>query len=132
MVLQIKEKTIRFFTTLEKFYTLNFPKLSIVAAFTIVLVILRRFPYINLIPHYGDYALGLTLLITIFIFRGYISRRMLILSFFICLFLGFIAKVLRVEFLSNLIGFVLFSFIFILVMALTFAERKNLRDTIEE
>lgn len=87
-----------------------------------------NFPYVNLISKYYFYVFGFLWILSNFLFKKYVTNRRILLLAFLAFFLSIPTVLLGLAFLSDVLGFAAYVFLFTYVIKQVLIERTHLRQ----
>lgn len=106
----------------------NIIKILVILGIFIVLEISKNFPYINLIPNVDFLIVGFTLLLAVVLFRVTIPNKGIILVVLFLFVLAMLVSIIELNDIADMIGFIIFMLISIMIFRQIFAERKKLKE----
>ncbi len=124
----IIKKITKLFDSVTDFVRKNTAQVVIIVGTFAVLELIQSFPYINIIPKYQFLVIGFVLLLSVILLRVSISNKMINYFVILIFVIGIFTAILDIEQISNLIGFIAFILLFIIVVRQFFQDRKKLKE----
>lgn len=128
MVNNIKKKVKETQDKISIFVKENIIRILVVLGIFIFLEISKSFPYINIIPNIDFLIVGFTLMLAIFLLRVTIPNRGIILIVLFSFVLAMAATIIELSDIADMIGFVIYVLLSIMILRQVFAERKKLKE----
>ena len=92
------------------------------------LILIRNFPYINIIPQYNYYVVAACILLLIIFFRKQLTGKRLFIIVEVMIALALLADLFWINSIAQFLGFTIFTLLFIITLTEFFVHRKKLKD----
>ncbi|MBI4091591.1 MAG: hypothetical protein HY427_00060 [Candidatus Levybacteria bacterium] len=128
MFTSIYKKITNIFDRATDFVRKNTVQVVIIVSCFAVLELIQSFPYVNIIPRYQFLVISFVLLLSVVLLRVFISSKLInyvVLALFV---ISIFTAILDIEQISNLIGFVAFVLLSIMVIRQIFQDREKLKE----
>lgn len=106
----------------------NLIRIFIVLAIFIFLEVSKSFPYVNIIPNIDFLIVGFTLLLAVALFRVAIPNKGIILVVLFFFILAMIVSITELNDIADMIGFIIYVLLSIMILRQVFVERKKLKE----
>lgn len=123
----IYKKIIKLSNRVSIFVRQNLAQIVIIVSLFVVLELIKSFPYVNIIPNYQFLVLGFILFLTVVLLRVSLSNKKIILFVLILFMLASFITIFDVRPISDLIGFIIFVLLTLVIIRQIANDRKNLK-----
>ncbi len=113
---------------ISNFVEVNIIRILVVLGIFIFLEISKTFPYVNLIPSVDFLIVGFTLLLSVLLFRVTIPNKGIILVVLFFLVIAAFVTIVELKDIADMIGFIIFVLLSIMIFRQIFTERKKLKE----
>lgn len=124
----IYKKIVKFSDQVSAFVRQNLTQIVIIVSLFVVLEIIKSFPYINIIPNYQFLVIGFILLLGVILLRFSIPNRKIISGILFLFVIASLLTIFDVKPILDLIGFVIFILLLLIVGRKIILEKDDLRD----
>lgn len=128
MVNSIKKKIKELSDKVSIFIKDNLIRILIILAIFISLEVSKSFPYVNLIPNVDFLIVGFTLFLSVLLFRVTIPNKGIILVVLFFFIVAMLVSIVELGDIAEMIGFVIYVLLSIMIIRQVFAERKKLKE----
>lgn len=128
MLDKIQKKIRRFYTQLFNFFKAYLAHIVFLVFTLQLLSFTSNLPYFNLVNKYYYYVFALLWIFSNFLFKRYITNRLILIFGIAMFFLAIPPALIELEFLTDIFGFAAFVLLFTYIARQIFVERKNLRN----
>jgi hypothetical protein len=128
MVTYIKKKIKELSDEVSNFVKKNIIRILVVLGVFIFLEVSKSFPYVNIIPNVDFLIIGFTLLLAVFLLRVTIPNRGIILIVLFSFFMAMVVTIVELNDIADMIGFVIYILLSIMIIRQVSAERKKLKE----
>lgn len=123
----IRQKVIKLTDLTSNFVRKNLIQIVIIVGFFVFLEAIKSFPYINIIPNYQFLVVGFILFLSVVLLRVSISSRKIVFLVLILFALASLTTIFDIKPISDLIGFVIFVLLTLVVIRQIISDRENLK-----
>lgn len=123
----IYKKIVRVSDRISIFVRQNLTQMVVILGTFVFLEVIKSFPYINIIPNYQFLVIGITLLLSVVLLRVSISNKKIILAVLGLFFLASITTIFDIKPISDLIGFIIFVLLALVIIRQIANDRENLK-----
>jgi hypothetical protein len=123
----IYKKIIKISNQISDFVRENLVQLAIIGGLFVFLEIIQTFPYINIIPNYQFLVIGFMLFLTVVLLKVSVSNRKIISAVLILFLFTPILEIFDIKRVSDLIGFVAFILLTIVIIRQIVIDREKLK-----
>ena len=125
----IYKKIIKISNKISIFIRENLVQIVIIGGLFVLLQIIKSFPYVNIIPNYQFLVIGFILFLTVILLRVSISNKKITFIVLILFFLAALSAIFDLALISDLIGFVVFVLLTLVVVSQIVRDRGRLKKT---
>ncbi len=123
----IYKKIIKIYDQASIFVRANTTQIVIIVGTFVFFEVIQSFPYINIVPNYQFLVIGFTLLLSMVLLRVSISNKKIMLAVLILFFLAAIITIFDIKRILDLIGFIIFVLIALVVIRQIINDREKLK-----
>lgn len=124
----IYKKIVKISNQTSVFVQKNLVQLAIIGGLFVFLEVIQTFPYVNIIPSYQFLVIGFILFLTVLLLRVTISNRRIIQAILILFFVASIVAIFDVKRISDLIGFIIFVLLALVIIRQIVIDRTKLKN----
>lgn len=125
------KKIIRFLIHLPKFFKSYLPHIVFLVFTLQLLVAMGSLPYLNIIGKYYFYVAGILWVISVILFKEYITNKRILVLGLIALFVAIPFALIQIENVADIMGFAAFLFLLTFLIRQIFIERKDLSNDLK-
>lgn len=107
----------------------NLAQIVIIIGTFVFLEVIQSFPYINIIPNYQFLVIGFILLLSVILLRVSIPNRKIILIVLFLFATAALLSILDIKPIANLIGFVIYILLAIIIIRQIVNDREELKKS---
>lgn len=123
----IYKKIVKVSDQASSFVRQNLAQIVVIVGTFVVLEVIKSFPYINIIPNYQFLVIGFTLFLSVVLLRASITNKKIILAVLALFFLASVTTIFGIKSISDLIGFIIFVLLAIVIIRQIANDRENLK-----
>lgn len=123
----IRQKIINITDLVSNFVRKNLAQVVIIIGSFVVLEIIQSFPYINIIPNYQFLVIGFILFLSVVLLRVSIPNKKIIFAVLILFVAASLTTIFDIKPVSNLIGFVIYVLLAIIIIRQIANDREKLK-----
>lgn len=132
MYKNLKKKIVTYTNIVIEFVRKYLVQIIIISGTFIILLLIRSFPYINIIPNYQFLVIGITLFLIVAFFNAFITNKNIVWGVLIFFAVAAIATIVGMTVIANVIGFVIFVLLAITTLREIIKERKEFKKETSE
>lgn len=123
----IRQKIINLTDLVSNFVRKNLAQVVIIVGSFVVLEVIQSFPYINIIPNYQFLVIGFILFLSVVLLRVSIPNKKIIFAVLILFVAASLTTIFDIKPVSNLIGFVIYVLLAIIIIRQIANDREKLK-----
>lgn len=123
----IRQKIINIADLTSNFVRKNLAQVVIIVGSLVVLEVIQSFPYINIIPNYQFLVIGFILFLSVVLLRVSIPNKKIIFVVLILFVVASLTTIFDIKPVSNLIGFVIYVLLAIIIIRQIANDREKLK-----
>lgn len=125
---KIRQKITFFLEASVLFYKQHLGNIVFMMLVLGIFVLIRYFPYINIITQYNYYVVAAYIILIILLFRKQLPGQRLFIIGEVMVVLAFLADLFWIDSVAQFLGFTIFTLLFVAVFAELLTQRKKIKD----